>query len=51
MHDVLHDVAPQTYGAQDVVIAALQVPVPLQVRGPVYVVPVQLGTAHWVAAL
>ena len=49
-HDVLHDRGPQTYGAHDVVVGALQVPVPLQVRGLVKVVPVQVGAAHWVAA-
>jgi hypothetical protein len=34
-HDVLHEVAPQTYGTQDVLLTVWQLPDPLQVRAGV----------------
>jgi hypothetical protein len=43
---VLHAPVPQANGSHADVVAAWQVPVPLQVRAEVSVVPVQLGPAH-----
>jgi hypothetical protein len=45
---VLHAPVPQANGSQLDVVAAWQVPVPLQVRAPVRVTPVQLAATHWV---
>jgi hypothetical protein len=45
---VLHAPVPQTNGSQLEVVAAWQVPVPLQVRADVSVTPVQLAAAHCV---
>jgi hypothetical protein len=45
---VLHAVAPQAYGLHELVVAALQVPAPSQVRAALSVDPVQLCAAHTV---
>jgi len=50
-HVVLHAPVPQAYGAQLDVVAAWQVPVPLQLRAFVNVVPVHVAAAHCVPAL
>jgi hypothetical protein len=46
LHIVLHVVAPQTYAPHDRLLAALQVPEPLQVRAGVYVMPVHDSTTQ-----
>jgi hypothetical protein len=46
LHEVLHCVGPQAYAPQDDVVTVWQVPVPLQVRGGVYVVPLHESGTH-----
>jgi hypothetical protein len=48
VHEVLHALVPHTNGSQLEVLAAWQVPVPLQVRVEDSVTPVQLAAAHCV---
>jgi hypothetical protein len=50
VHDILHALLPHAYGAQLDEVAVWQVPVPLQVRAGVNVVPEQVGATHCVPA-
>jgi hypothetical protein len=50
VHDVLHALVPHTYGSHEAVVTAAQVPVPLQVRAGVNVVPLQVAPAQTVPA-
>jgi hypothetical protein len=47
---VLHDAPPQTYGAHMVVVPAVQVPLPSQVRALVATLPAHEAAAHDVPA-
>jgi hypothetical protein len=51
LHVVLHAVGPHTNGVQFDVVTDWQVPVPLQVRAGVAVVPVQLAPTQVVPAM
>jgi len=46
VHDVLQTPVPHWYGLQDDVVAAGQLPLPLQARAEVSVEPVQLAVPH-----
>ena len=46
VHDVLQTPVPHWYGLQDDVVAAWQLPLPLQARAEVSVEPVQLAVPH-----
>jgi hypothetical protein len=46
VHDVLHAPVPHAYGSHIDVVAAWQVPAPLQARADVSVDPVQLAATH-----
>ena len=48
VHDVLQTLAPQTYVPHEEVVVVWHVPVPLQVRGGVYVEPAQLSATQTV---